>query len=88
MRRGLVSQPSAVQIPGKPQARGTLRAVVIGVDAYEDPSLPRLAFARSDAQRFIRALGASRGKSVQQVQVTSLLESRHAKRFARNRRTQ
>jgi hypothetical protein len=73
--QGLVSQPSAVQLPGKPQARGTLRAVVIGVDAYEDPGLPRLAFAKSDAQRFIRALGASRGKRVQQVQVTSLLDA-------------
>jgi hypothetical protein len=73
--QGLVSQPSAVQMPGKPQARGTLRAVVIGVDAYEDPGLPRLAFAKSDAQRFVRALGASRGKSVQRVQVTSLLDA-------------
>ena len=71
---GLVSQPSAVQMPGKPQARGTLRAVVIGVDTYEDRGLPRLAFAKSDAQRFVRALGASRGKSVQQVQATSLLD--------------
>ncbi len=73
-KEGLISQPSAVQLPGQAKPRGTLRAVVVGVDSYEDRALPKLAYAKSDAQRFARALAASKGKAVQVVQTTSLLD--------------
>ena len=73
--QGLVSQPNAVQLPGSLRPLGTLRAVAIGVDSYQDPSLPRLAYAKADAQRLLRALKASERKAVRTVQTTSLLDA-------------
>ena len=73
--QGLVSQPNAVQLPGPPRPLGTLRAVAIGVDNYQDPSLPRLSYAKADAQRLLRALKASERKAVRSVQTTSLLDA-------------
>jgi hypothetical protein len=73
--QGLVSQPNAVQLPGALRPHGTLRAVAIGIDNYQDPALPRLNYAKADAQRLSRALKASERHAVQSVQVTSLLDA-------------
>jgi hypothetical protein len=73
--QGVVSQPSAVRLPGSPSPRGLLRAVLVGVDRYDDPALPRLAYARSDAQRFAGALKASEGEAVRSVRTTPLLDA-------------
>lgn len=73
--QGLISQPSAVQLPGPSRPHGTMRAVVVGVDSYQDPGLPRLAFAKADAQRLLRTLKASERKMVQHVQTTALLDA-------------
>lgn len=73
--QGLLSQPNAIQLPGVLLPQGTLRAVAIGVDNYQDPAVPRLKYAKSDAQRLLRALKASERKAVQSVQTTSLLDA-------------
>jgi uncharacterized caspase-like protein len=49
--------------------------VAIGIDNYQDPTLPRLSYAKADAQRLLRALKTSEGKAVQSVQSTSLLDA-------------
>ena len=74
--QGLLSQPSAVLIPGKPIPHGTLRAVLVGVDVYEDKALPRLAYARADAKRFGRALETSEHRTVRTVRATQLVDAK------------
>jgi hypothetical protein len=72
--QGLVSQPSAIQLPGKPISRGIMRAVLVAFDAYKDQALPHLTYAASDARRLERALQANRGRAVQAVRTTELLD--------------
>jgi hypothetical protein len=69
---GLVSLPSAIQIPGRTNVRGTLRAILVGVDTYEDDRIPQLTYAKADAQRLARALKASEGRSVREVRTSVL----------------
>jgi len=71
-KSGISSLPSAVRMPGTPVARGTLRAVAVGVNSYSDPRLPGLTYAASDAQRIAAMLNASKGRSVKDVMVTTL----------------
>jgi hypothetical protein len=73
--QGLLSQPSAVLLPGNPRPHGTLRAVLVGVNEYEDGALPRLTFAKSDARRIARALKARERKAVQTVRTTLLSDA-------------
>ncbi|WP_316398025.1 caspase domain-containing protein [Bradyrhizobium sp. 33ap4] len=71
-RSGITSLPSAARLPGPPVARGTLRAVAVGVDFYSDRRLPGLTYAASDAQRIATMLNASKGRSVEGVVVTPI----------------
>lgn len=60
---GLVSLPSAIQVPGAVRPRGTLRALIAGVDNYSDPAFEPLKSAKRDARSFAAAL-ESVGKRV------------------------
>jgi uncharacterized caspase-like protein len=73
---GILSLPSAIQIPGSPRAHGILRAVVMGVDTYEDKKLRHLKFAQSDARKIADALKKRKGLGVQDVIVTKLDDSK------------
>jgi Caspase domain len=73
-QKGIVSLPSGAVLTGTVRPRGTMRAVVIGVDSYTDSRLPSLKFARSDAVRFAEALPPSQGKSVQSIAITKLVD--------------
>ncbi|MDB5599467.1 MAG: hypothetical protein JWN71_1511 [Xanthobacteraceae bacterium] len=70
----LVSMPSAVQIPGAIKPRGTLSAVVIGLDVYQDPGISTLASAKVDANNFARSLATTEGRAYKAVRVNTLLD--------------
>jgi uncharacterized caspase-like protein len=72
---GLVSLPSSIQLPGLARPRGTLRAVLVGVDLYEDARLPRLGSAKVDARGIAAALAATKGRAFADVQTTTLLDA-------------
>lgn len=71
--QGLSSQAASIRSAGPRIAQGTLHAVVIGVDRYEDAKLERLEYAESDAKRFAAALSSRRGIGVETVHITPLL---------------
>ncbi|MCF3641804.1 hypothetical protein LXM94_17670, partial [Rhizobium sp. TRM95111] len=59
---GLVSTPKAILLPPPVAIRGSLRAVIVGIDAYRrDPAIPPLAFAQSDAERLKTSLTSTDG---------------------------
>jgi hypothetical protein len=70
----LVSMPSAIQIPGAIKPRGTLSAVVIGLDTYQDPGIQTLSSAKVDANNFARSLATTEGRSYKSVRVNTLLD--------------
>jgi hypothetical protein len=72
---GTASLPSAIQVPGPARPRGTLRSVLIGVDNYGDPGLPRLAGAKADAQNLARALKTIERRAVSAVKTKLLVDN-------------
>jgi len=54
---GVLSAPKAVLLPPPAGDRGTIRAVLVGIDSYTgDRRIPPLAYAQSDALRMAAAL--------------------------------
>ena len=58
---GFSSQPVALATKSKTPPTRRLLSVAVGVDAYDDPGLPRLQFAGADARKASQALAANRG---------------------------
>lgn len=72
---GLASSPKAILLPSPITRRGSLRAVLVGIDAYRDGSgIPPLQFARSDAIRLYAALNMSGAGYEEQFNATVLLD--------------
>jgi hypothetical protein len=71
---GLASLPSAIQIPGPPRPHGTLRAVLVGVNGYQDKNIPALAAAKADAENLARALKTGEGHAVNAVRTNLFVD--------------
>jgi Caspase domain len=75
-RDGLASSPKALLLPSPVAKRGTLRAVIVGIDTYRgDPGIPPLQYARSDAQRLHAVLDLSGQSYDGQSDATVLLDN-------------
>ena len=48
--QGLVSLPSAIQLPGPPRPRGMAHVIAVGVDTYTDPNIETLNSTKIDAE--------------------------------------
>ena len=55
---GLASLPMGRDLPPRPDAPRKVHLLAVGVDDYDDPSIPDLGLAVSDARRFAEAVGA------------------------------
>lgn len=53
---GLLSLPRVINVTDRANYRGTLRAVIIGVDKYHKDTIVDLSYAVSDGRRFATAL--------------------------------
>jgi hypothetical protein len=73
--QGLVSLPSAIQLPGAPRPRGVARVIAVGVDAYSDPKIPTLQSAKLDAGHFATAVVNTAHRTFATVQSSLLLDS-------------
>jgi caspase domain-containing protein len=61
--------------PGPDAGDRTLFAIAVGTDEYADPKIPRLAYATSDARRFLSAVQGVRGSYYTKVVAMTLYNS-------------
>jgi Caspase domain len=73
--QGLVSLPSTIQLPGPVRPRGVARVIAIGVDAYVDPTIPKLDSTKIDARHFAQAIATTQGHAFSSVQTAMLLDT-------------
>ncbi len=73
--RGLVSLPSAIQLPGPPRPRSVAHVVAVGVDTYLDPNIPTLQSTKVDARHFVQAITSTKGHAFASVDATTLLDT-------------
>jgi len=71
---GLTSRPVVVRAAGERKAAGTLHAIIVGINAYKDPTVPPLSAAVADAEVMSAALVRLRGTAYSRVQVVRLLD--------------
>ncbi|MBL0406183.1 caspase family protein [Microvirga aerilata] len=72
---GLLSLAAGVQTEGRIKPFGTLRAILLGVQAYKDPELPPLSAATRDAERLAGALKSIAGRFIAKVETQVLPEA-------------
>lgn len=75
-RSGFVSQTASARIEtqGPPAAR--LISVVVGINAYDDPTITQLRYARSDAESLVKAVQANRGRYYASVEQSLLVDQK------------
>jgi hypothetical protein len=73
-RDGFVSQPASLSLSPSGNTTGRLLGVLVAVDTYDDPTIPKLDYARSDASKMARALAANPAHYYADVSLTTLAD--------------
>src|SRR5262249_2244572 len=73
-RDGFVSQPASISLSPSVNATGRLLGVLVAVDTYDDPTIPKLDYARSDAGKMARALAANPAHYYADVRLATLAD--------------
>jgi hypothetical protein len=73
-RDGFVSQPASISLSPSGAATGRLLGVLVAVDTYDDPTISKLDYARSDATKMARALAANPAGYYVDVRLTTLAD--------------
>jgi hypothetical protein len=73
-RDGFVSQPASISLSPSGNATGRLLGVLVAVDTYDDPTISKLNYARSDASKMARALAANPAHYYADIRLTTLAD--------------